>query len=617
MIRASQQDGHYPRPQLVRDRWTSLDGEWDFAFDDDDRGLTERWHRPNAQDRFDRTIVVPFVPESAASGLRAEGFHPVVWYRRTIPTLSADDSHRHILHFGAVDQEALVWVDGTLVATHIGGQTGFNVDITDALDPTDSGHTIVVRAFDDPGDSEVPRGKQDWRHDPHFIWYRRSTGIWKTVWLETVARQHVQRLDWTSDSVTGTVTAAITLARPPSSSTEVAIYLSCDEERLARVRVTATARGVAVVLEIAAMRNAQERERLLWSPDQPTLIDAEITVHETGAAVDRIASYVGIRSVGIHRGNMLLNGHPIQLLSVLEQGYWPDSQLTAPDAKALRHEVELIRDLGFNCARLHQKAEDPRFLYWADRLGLLIWCETAAAYEFTPRAAARLVSEWTAIVELYRNHPSVVTWVPMNESWGAHDIATRPDQQALVRSLVELTRALDPTRPVISNDGWEHVGGDILTLHDYHSDPAVIAARYRDPAAIAATLDGTGPQGRRPIVDDAFRARFASGDVPLMITEFGGVSYSAHGTWGYTTVTSDEGYADHLRLLFSALRACPAVTGICYTQLTDTMQENNGLLTANRTPKLPIDVLRQIVTDATRPRAAEPMVDAPHIERTA
>lgn len=595
MTAASQQDGTYPRPQLVRDKWTSLDGEWDLAYDDADAGVHERWFAPGS-DVFDRRILVPFVPESAASGIGDNGYHPVVWYRRSLP-IARREGARNILHLGAVDHEARVWVDGQFVGSHSGGQTGFSFDITDALQG-EGPHHVVVRAYDPPFSSELPRGKQDWQLDPHVIWYRRSTGIWRTVWIETVPDQHVVSLDWKADHSSTAVAFTIRLALDPRHGTAVRVTLLHSDRELAEVTVRATDARVSGSVEIPALRNAQARGALLWSPDQPVLVDARIEVLEEGNRTDQVFSYLGIRTAGVGRGRFLLNGVPLFVRSVLNQGYWPDSQLTAPDVDAYRSEVELILSLGFNAARVHQKVEDPRFLYWADRLGLLIWAETAAAYEFTPSAARAMMAEWGEIVEHHRNHPSVVTWVPVNESWGVQDIAGDPAQRAFVQTLAAYTRALDPTRPVISNDGWEHVDSDILSIHDYETDPCALRARYADQEALGPALSGMGPQGRRPELMRADAARAA--DAPLMVTEFGGIAYDSDDTWGYATVGTDMEYSALLSGLFGALDGSPLIAGFCYTQLADTLQESNGLVRADRSPKLAVEELRSIVRGSAK-----------------
>jgi hypothetical protein len=316
-----------------------------------------------------------------------------------------------------------------------------------------------------------------------------------------------------------------------------------------------------------------------------------------------VASYLGVRTVGTEGAHFLLNDRPHVIRGVLSQGYWPESHLAAPGPDALRAEAELIRELGFTTVRVHQKFEDPRFLYWADRLGLLVWGETAAAYEFSPRAAELLTGEWMRIVERDRSHPSVVTWVPLNESWGVQDIARSEAQRQFARGLTGLTRALDPSRPVVSNDGWEHVDSDIFTVHDYTSEPAELAERYADAAAVRGIVDAMGPQQRVLSLSAELSRRVREGSLPVMVSEFGGVSFSADETWGYAVVDSADAYGELLTGLFAAVGERSGTAGFCYTQLTDTMQEANGLLTAEREPKLPLDVLRAIVTGEVEGRA--------------
>ncbi|GAA1734822.1 glycoside hydrolase family 2 protein [Brachybacterium phenoliresistens] len=590
-LRASTHDGTHPRPTLMREDWTSLDGPWGFAHDDEAVGLARRWYEPAAAEVFDRTIEVPFVPESEASGIHETGFHPIVWYRRTL-TATAAPGQRVLLHLGAVDHEAHVWVDGRLAGHHMGGQTSFTCDLTDLLDEGPE-HVVVVRAVDDPHDPELPRGKQDWELEPHAIWYHRSTGIWRSVWLETVPEQHLTGFHWDFDMPRARVDVSLRLAQRPRPGTTVRIGLAAGDEVLGSCEITALDTRVEGTVDVPAVRNTQSRDRLLWSPERPTLVDVTVQILQDGEVVDEAASYLGLRTTGIDRGWFLLNGEPYFVRSVLEQGYWPTSQLTAPSLDAYRREVELIKELGFTAARIHQKVEDPRFLFWADRLGLLIWGETANAYAFSPRAAAAITHEWTEIVEQVRAHPSVVTWVPVNESWGARDLADSAPQRELTIALTALTRSLDPTRPVVSNDGYEITGGDVIALHDYETDPARLRERYASEESTAATIASRGPQRRRPI-DDA--AQGLTEDAPVMITEFGGIAYAAEGTWGYATVEGPEEFADTVGGLFAALNDSPALAGHCYTQLTDTLQEANGLATADRVPKLPAERIRAIVT---------------------
>ena len=610
-LRASEQDGSHPRPQLLRDRWTDLCGQWGFATDPHDAGLDEGWETPEQRGRFDQTIEVPFPPESPASGVGDDSPLAVVWYRRMLTPADVAaaglgaQGNRLILHLAAVDHWADVWLDGHHLGSHEGGQTPFSFDVTAIVRAAHGREmALVVRAEDDPLDVAQPRGKQDWRPEPHSIWYHRTTGIWQPVWLEAVPAVHVEELAWQSDLPNSSVRLAARLSRRPTQPLSLTVRLHHGGELLAEHRVRVLDQNVVVSVDLPRQRNGQQYEELLWSPERPTLIDAAVeltsvpapTSDEARLLVDSVASYVGLRSVAVGHGRFLLNDRPYYLRSVLEQGFWPQTHLAAPNADALRAEVQLIKDLGFNSARVHQKAEDPRFLFWADRLGLTLWAETANAYAFSPRSIELLTREWLALVRRDRSHPSIVTWVPLNESWGvqhaAHDVA----QQHYGVALVNLTRALDPTRPVISNDGWEHTDSDIWSVHDYAERGDEVVARYGTAEAVAALLDGYGPGGRRIRLTDAVLA--ADRGQPLMLTEFGGVSYanSRPDAWGYSTATDDADFAERIGDLIAAVRACAPIAGFCWTQLTDTGQETNGLVRADRTPKLPVEVIRGLVT---------------------
>ncbi|WP_158867449.1 glycoside hydrolase family 2 protein [Leifsonia sp. AG29] len=598
---AGAQDGAHPRPQLIRASWTELAGEWDFRFDDDDLGRAQHWESPEAwagapSAAHDgaarsavRAITVPFPFESPASGIGDTGFHPVVWYRRAVARAELPQGERVLLHFGAVDHRCHVWVDGRLAGSHEGGSTPFTLDITELTG--EGGAEIVVRAEDDPFDVSQPRGKQDWRRSPHSIWYHRTTGIWQPVWLEGVAPRHITGLHWSADIHTGVVTAELRFSRRLPEGCRVRIELSVGDEELASVESAVSGTRAEVLLPLARQQNGQAYEELLWSPERPTLVDAVVVLEAPGSAPDVVGSYLGLRSVAVDGGRFLLNDRPRYLRSVLNQGYWPESHSAAPSAEALRREAELILELGFNATRLHQKYEDPRFLFWADRLGLLVWAEAPAAYAFDADAVERTVAEWTAVVDRDRSHPSIVAWVPLNESWGVQHIAHDPRMVSYAKSLVHLTKSLDPTRPVISNDGWEHVESDILSIHDYDADPEAIRERYRDRRAV---LDApfTYP-GRRLVVDGSQRL-----DVPIMLTEFGGISYLERAddeAWGYSSASSAEEFADRLDALLEAVRSSPALAGFCYTQLADTGQETNGLVFEDRRPKVPAERIRRAI----------------------
>jgi beta-galactosidase/beta-glucuronidase len=412
------------------------------------------------------------------------------------------------------------------------------------------------------------------------------------VWLEGVPASHVTQVHWSSDIHRGIVTADLRFSQRLPEGSRVRLELAHGELPLASVEVVVSGTRAELVVPVARQQNGQAYEELLWSPQRPTLIDATIAVTAGGATTDVVHSYLGLRSIAVENGQYLLNDRPVYLRSVLNQGYWPQSHSAAPDSDGLRREAELILELGFNAARLHQKYEDPRFLYWADRLGLLIWAEAPAAYAFDADAVERTIAEWIAILDRDRSHPSIVTWVPLNESWGVQHLAHDQRMVAYAKALVHTTKTLDPTRPVVSNDGWEHVESDILSIHDYDADPDAVRERYRSREHILSSSH-TFP-GRRLVVDGAQRL-----DVPIMLTEFGGISYIEQPTedaWGYSSAATADQFADRLDALFDAVRASAGLAGFCYTQLADTGQETNGLVFEDRRPKVPVERIRRAVT---------------------
>ena len=589
-------EGH-PFPQLRRSGWRSLDGDWDFAYDDARTGVADGLPASGAHER---TIRVPFPPESTLSGVGDTSYHPVAWYSRTISTEDTTaaglgtQGNRLILHLGAVDYRATVWIDGNQVGEHEGGHVPFELDVTDALTESDE-HLLVVRAEDEPLDVAQPRGKQEWQVEPHGIWYSRTTGVWQTVWLEARPAVAVTEIAWTPSRACDTVELEVTASALLPAGTVISANLTVEGRPLASGSVSVPpSRTARLTIDLREMVHGQHYEELLWSPEHPTLVDAEVGLRTPDGAADSFQSYLGLRSVGAEYRHFLLNDRPYYVRSVLEQGFWPDSHLAAPSDGAARDEVVLIKELGFNAARIHQKVETPRFLYWADRLGLLIWGEIAAPYEFTTTSMTRLVAEWTAEVRRDRAHPCIVTWVPINESWGVQHIGNRPEQQAFSRAISDLTRALDPSRPVISNDGWEHTNSDIISLHDYDPDDGAVAERYATAEAVDSLIEGFGPVGRKVMA----LGHTARPNAPVMVTEFGGIRYvtdDGASSWGYTTASDPTDFEERLRRAFEPLHASPVLHGFCYTQLTDTMQEANGLADAERRPKIDAERIRKLV----------------------
>lgn len=564
---------HHPDPFLQRP-WWCLDGTWECHLDPD-----RRWRDPSAVP-FGTTVRVPFAPETPASGLAVSGEVGCVWYRRTLEVPDPGDG-RLMVTFGGVDTEADVWVDGTHVAHHTGGYVPFSVDVTPWYRP---GAALVVRAAD-PVDPTVPRGKQDTAEVPHGIWYPPTTGIWKTVWATRVGPVALGPLRWRTDPAAMTVSLEAGLDPHPDrvpAGLRLAVRLSA----AGRVLVDDTVAVTGPVVRrtwVVGDGGFDDRVRLVWWPGQPTLLDAELAVLAGDRPVDEVRSYVGIRSVSVDDGVVLLNGRPRRLRFVLDQGYWPATGATPPDTGALAADVDWIRRLGFNGARKHQKTEDPRWFSLADRAGLLAWVEMPSPHAASRAGVRGWVDAWAGVVAAHANHPSVIGWVPVNESWGVPDCERDRSQRAAIEALAAVAVAVDGTRPVSANDGWETTGGDVVGIHDYSQDPGVLRRRYGTTDALEALLRGRRPDGRLADLDRRGRAGRA-----VVLSEFGGTALVADAdgrAWGYDTVASPGELVARYRDLWRAVHDSEGLAGACWTQLTDTYQEVNGLLRADRTPK--------------------------------
>jgi beta-galactosidase/beta-glucuronidase len=593
----------YPRPQFRRQDWTNLNGEWHFAFDDSDLGLAEGWQNLTVDDLdyggspFDRRIVVPFSYQSRLSGIGETALHDVVWYARTFEH-SPDENDRLLLHFGAVDYRATVWVNGVQVASHEGGHTPFHADITHAL--IDGKNVVIVRAEDPSRDVTIPRGKQYWKEGSEGIFYTRTTGIWQTVWLEPVNRRRIETLRLTPDvDVAGIDVEISIVGLEPGMSLRVNVELAGDSvlEDTLGLRSSLVDRNLPLLSGGApdTPHLSEWPSPALWSPDHPNLYDLRLELLDgRGGTVDTVESYFGVRKIEAKGGKVFLNNRPLYQRLVLDQGYFPEGILTAPTDEDLRRDVEFAKEMGFNGARKHQKVEDPRWLFWADTLGLLVWGEMANAYRYGPDYVRRMTAEWQEAVIRDYNHPCIVAWVPMNESWGVPNLAHEPEQTEHLLALYHLTRSLDTTRPVVSNDGWEHALTDLCNIHDYRHAEALEKSYLTPESAVASQ------PANRPVYVPGYGYR----GEPILITEFGGIAFSGEGTegWGYSTVTSIEEFLERYEFLIEALLQSEPVQGFCYTQLTDVEQEVNGLLTYDRKPKAPLERIRDITAREKGPK---------------
>jgi len=558
----------HPRPDCVRAEWVNLNGEWDFAESDEDE--TARFLETGA---YPDRILVPFCRESALSGLQRKGFVKNVWYRRTFTVPPAWRSPRIRLHVGACDWESRVWINGEYVGKHVGGNTPFAFDITPHVQRAGE-NTVVIHAFDDTASGLQPLGKQSIKGESFGIFYTPTTGIWQTVWLEGVGNTFIRefRVD------TGPDLRHIVLGVDLDGPTEGLVLQAEARDNGQSVAVAETRavwRDNRLVLTLEAPR--------LWSPRDPHLYDMTLRLTRDGAVVDEVQSYFGVRRVSIESAAILINGEAIFQRLVLDQGFYPDGVWTAPSDDALKRDIDLSMAAGFNGARLHQKVFEPRLLYWADKLGYLLWGEypSFGANYANPAVNAPIVQEWVEVVARDRNHPSIIGWCPFNETPG--------DARVLQAAVVTMTRRLDPSRPVIETSGWTHMLEDpeVLDVHDYDQNPESFHRRWVED--YGKLFDLSLP--RRYGVTSAPR-------VPFMISEYGGIGWALDKeAWGYgNTPESLDAFYER----FAGLAAAPLdnrhLFGLCYTQLTNVEQEQNGVYMYDRSPKFDVAPLHKALT---------------------
>ncbi|SPO38147.1 uncharacterized protein PSFLO_03624 [Pseudozyma flocculosa] len=625
----------HPRPRMVRMGadprhdddgricQLNLNGDWAFSAE---APRTPEERRDIIKLGLDRAgiaprgarINVPFAHQTLLSSVHKTTAVPAVWYSKAIAyedtaQLVGEGSQRVLLHFGAVDYEARVWVNGCQVAHHIGGHVGFSADIRAELDislTSKEAAIVVVEARDSPQDLRQPRGKQYWKQDEHgnaapeSIFYTPTTGIWQTVWLEAVPGPHISHVATTPDIDSGTVRVDVDLQGLEHGPDRGWIKV---EASLHGFRPSLYSKDV---LPPEVHRDAWDDGLALWSPEHPTLYDLTVsyTLDPEGGVpmlIDKIFTYVGMRKVSVDdSGRLCLNHRPYFQKLLLDQGYWPKSGMTAPSEDAFQVDITRAKELGFNGCRKHQKVEDPRFFFEADRLGFLVWGEMANAYEYSAKYVGRFIAEWMEVIRRDFSHPCIVAWVPVNESWGVPALGVSAQQRAHLASLHHLTKSLDPTRPVVDNDGWEHVCTDLITIHDYRP-AADLAASYADrAAALREKVLGHPIFVAGPTAAPSTSSSKLPLPLPILVTEYGGLAVKGGAAgWGYSEAADQAQFLDQFGQLTAALVAGGVVQGFCYTQLADVEQEVNGLLTAERRHKLDPSAVKAIL-DRIKPPSA-------------
>ena len=560
----------YPRPQLVRTDWINLNGEWEFEMDPSasgrERGLYQAEH---LKDR----ILVPFCPESPLSGIGYKDFMTCVWYLREVELPedwrrgAQERGERIYLHFGAVDYRATVYVNGQEAAKHVGGYSPFSIDIT--AQAAAEKLAIALCAEDDVRSGRQPGGKQSGRYASFGCFYTRTTGIWQTVWLERVPKNHIRSVHIYPDAENARVRISVQVAGAGTLAAEA----SYRGQPMGADRVQARDGAADLLIPL--------REAHFWEPGHGRLYDLKLTFEE-----DAADSYFGLRSLRLADGGLWMNSRPVFQRLVLDQGFYPDGIYTAPTEETLVKDIELSLAAGFNGARLHEKAFEPRFLYHCDRMGYMVWGEHGNWNLDVSdlQALAAYLPEWTELVERDFNHPAIIGWSPFNETW---DTDGRKQRDEILSILYRMTKRLDPTRPCIDTSGNYHVETDIFDVHDYEQKPEIFRARYQRLLT-------------ENVLEDAYADRQTYGGQPVFISEYGGIKWDVDGGiegWGYGDGPgTEEEFLARYKGLTEAILENPKLCGFCYTQLYDVEQEKNGLYTYHRVPKFDMEIIRRINT---------------------
>lgn len=575
----------HPRPQFIRENWTLLDGTWAFRFDDENEGIEACWAQGLSQIV---DIQVPFTYETEKSGINNQAHHSVVWYEKQ---LTLDEAKRYTIIFEGADYYSQVWLNGQLLGTHRGAYERFEFDLTGIV----QGENRLVIRVEDSLACEQPRGKQRWLKDNFGCWYVQTTGIWKSVWLEE--QYSPQR--FSSVKMTPNVDRDQIIFEPivkggaVESEQEIVFEaeVTFEGSRVSSYRGILPHTMTPIALETRVKEDACWGTKL-WSPETPHLYDVTFRLYtEEGQLLDEVSSYFGMRKIAIKNGQVLLNNHQLYQRLILDQGYWEESGLTPPSVAALEKDIDRIVEMGYNGLRKHQKLEDERFLYLCDEKGVLVWSEMASTYTFNDQAVDNFVDEWLAIVRQNYNHPSIITWVPFNESWGIKGIEQDEKQQHFTESVYYLTKTIDSERPVITNDGWVHTISDIITLHDYEEYEQLFSERYGDKEAML----NEAYQFNKDFY--AFADGYSYEGQPIMISEFGGIAFTTEKQedWGYgNQVENEQAFMTRFDGIHRAIQELPYIVGYCYTQLTDVEQEVNGLLTTDRAPKVDLEEIKKI-----------------------
>ena len=574
---------NYPRPQLVRDNRLNLNGKWNFVFDDGNIGEQNEYFK-----KFPKSseILVPFTYETKMSGIGDQSVHENVWYNNKFE-LNPNKNQRTILHFEGSDFVTKLWVNGKYAGMNTGGYHRFSFDISGYIV---GGENDITVKNEDSLSINQPRGKQRYKSESFSCWFVQTTGFWKSVWIEYVPQDYIVSVKNTPnfDEKNLSIELFTNVNEMELGDYEIETEIRFDNGTVNTARTKAEKRMFKYEMDIC---NQQSNHAIkAWSPEHPYLYDIIFRLYKDNMLLDEVSSYFGVRKITINGSKILLNDKELYLKMVLDQGYWADSHLTPPDEDAIIKDIEIAKKFGYNGIRKHQKIEDERFLYYCDVNGLLVWCEMPSCYAFNDKSVAYFTDEWIKVVKQSYNHPSIIAWVPMNESWGIFDVPEDIREQNFANSLYYLTKSLDKTRPVISNDGWEHTISDIVTIHDYKQEPDLLYDEYND-----GELAVLNNKKAFNTTHKLFSGDYKYSGQPVIMSEYGGIKMNSDTGWGSGNQVRDENeYLERFKGLTDAIRKTEYMTGFCFTQLTDVQQEINGLVDENRNDKFSIDVIKNI-----------------------
>ena len=564
----------YPRPNLKRDDWFTLNGIWDFDFlenvslKDALKGI-----------KLSKKINVPFSYQYEASLIGDSSYHEGVIYSKTFKVDKKALKKNSLLCFNAVDYYCEVYLNGLFVCSHTGGFSPFSADISGMLKEN---NTLIIKCLDDL-DTNKPRGKQSWTNERFSCFYTPNTGIWQSVWIEHFEKDYLKEYSLIPNIDNFSISGEIVSAYNKANKAKFIIYYKGEFVKRSCLSLKNKHTKYTINLEEESFVDDH-----FWTPENPNLYYLDIELYNDKKLLDIVHTRFGMRKISVFEDKILLNNRPYYQKLLLDQGYFKESGLTPTSVDAIRNDIILSKEMGFNGARKHQKFEDPYFYYLADELGFLTWCEMPSSYSYSNEAVTNSTREWTEIVKTAMNYTSVITYVPLNESWGVRRILNDYSQQSFAKSLYHLTKALDPSRLVSINDGWENIEDtDIVSIHDYAFDSSEFKDKYTYDK-----IDSLYPVGRKLMaMNNKYKGQ------PVVFSEFGGIAMdkdSKNGAWGYgKSATDDEEFYSRYENLLKGVKEL-GFAGFCYTQTTDVQQEVNGLLDENHKSKFDIKKIKSL-----------------------